>query len=414
MFITNYSNNITLFILAKRYMSGLNFNKSKNQAARPNTIRDINRQIVLNYVREHREISRAKISKLTELQRSTVSIIVDDLIGEGFLEEIGSGESTGGRKPTMLQLQKGKAAVIGIDITPTYTNIASADLAGNHLQTESFLTSPDMDETFAKIIAGLKKITDKVENPNLEIGISIPGLVDERQENVIHVPYFRWENWKLSEDLFHETNLRAIVENDANSIALAELWIGNQDIHNLKNFITILVAEGIGTGIAVDGKVYRGESGIAGEFGHMIIGVESDIECSCGSKKCWEAFASDCSTIARFKRLSKEKELREMQDIMNLFQQGDPIAIKAIKESLKYLSIGISNLLVGLNPQAVIVSGIITKSWHLIAEDISLIAKRNVRRELPKTILMASRLGDNPTLTGALSLVLARKFGSII
>jgi predicted NBD/HSP70 family sugar kinase len=393
-------------------MSRLNYHKNKNQVARPNTIRDINRQIVLNYVRENREISRATISKLTELQRSTVSIIVDDLISEGFLEEIGSGASTGGRKPTMLRLQKGKAAVIGIDISPTYTSIASADLAGNHLHKESFLTSSSMDETFANIVAGVKRITTKLGNPDLEVGITIPGTVDESHQTIIHVPFFRWENWKLSDDFFRETNLKAIIDNDANAIALAELWFGSKEIHDMKNFVTVLVAEGIGTGIVVDGRVYRGDAGIAGEFGHMIIGDNSEVECSCGSRKCWEAFASDRSTIARYKRLSKENYNREMSDIMSLFNDGDSNAIVAVNETIRYLSIGISNLLVGLNPQAVIISGSITKSWNIISEAIQSISKMDARRELPEMIFMASTLGDNVTLTGALSLILARKFGS--
>ncbi len=393
-------------------MSRLNFQQTKHQVARSNTIRDINRQIILNYVREQKIISRAEIAKLTDLQRSTVSIIVDDLINEGFLEEIGSGASTGGRKPTMLQLQKGKAAVIGIDITPTYTNIASADLAGNYLQKKSFLTSSNIDETFANIISNVKKITEKCESNNLEVGISVPGLVDELHKNVIYVPYFQWENWNLSEDFYRETNLKSTIDNDANSVALAELWFGRPEIYSMKNFMTILVAEGIGTGIVFDGRVYRGENGVAGEFGHMIIGVDSDVECSCGSKKCWESFASDRATIARYKKLSNENSVREMNEIMELFDQKNPAAVEAINETLRYLSIGVSNLLVGLSPEAIIISGKISELSPIMAQELPFIFERSVRQNMPPLKIIASSLGRNPTLIGAVSLGLVKKFSA--
>jgi predicted NBD/HSP70 family sugar kinase len=396
-------------------MSRLNFQKNNNQVARSNTIRDINRQIILNYVREQKIISRAEIAKLTDLQRSTVSIIVDDLINEGFLEEIGSGASTGGRKPTMLQLQKGKPAVIGIDITPTFTNIALVDLAGNYLEKESFLTNPNINETFANIISIVKKITGKYENsPLLEAGISVPGLVDEFHKSVIYVPFFQWENWNLGENFFVETGINAVIDNDANSVALAEMWFGRPEINNMKNFMTVLVAEGIGTGIVFDRKVYRGENGVAGEFGHMIIGVDSGVECSCGSMKCWESFASDRATIARYKKLSNENSVREMQEIMDLYDQGNQSAVEAINETLKYLSIGVSNLLVGLSPEAIIISGKISELSSSMAQELLILFERSVRQNTPPLNILASSLGRNPTLIGAISLGLVKKFSASI
>ncbi|MBA3695040.1 MAG: MarR family transcriptional regulator, partial [Acidobacteria bacterium] len=114
-------------------MKRIYLHKAKAQIARPNTIRDINKQIVLTYVRDRAPISRAEIARQTELQRSTVSAIVDDLHLDGLIEEIGTGNSTGGRKPTLLKLRTGIPVAIGVDITPRYTTIALADLAGQVL-----------------------------------------------------------------------------------------------------------------------------------------------------------------------------------------------------------------------------------------------------------------------------------------
>ena len=125
----------------------------KTQAARLNTIRDINRQIVLNYVREREPISRAEIGRETDLQRSTISAIVGALKTEGLVEEVGEGESTGGRRPTLLKLRTKGAIAIGVAITPTYTTVATSDLAGRVVEQEEFLTDPDPNKTLNEVIA---------------------------------------------------------------------------------------------------------------------------------------------------------------------------------------------------------------------------------------------------------------------
>src|SRR5438445_6671558 len=129
----------------------------KAQAARLNTIRDINRQIVLNYVREREPISRAEIARETELQRSTVSSIVDALQTEGLVEEIGEGESTGGRRPTMLRLRTAGAIAIGVAVNPTLTTVATSDLVGRLLSQEEFPTDPDPNRTLSAAVDCIRK-----------------------------------------------------------------------------------------------------------------------------------------------------------------------------------------------------------------------------------------------------------------
>ena len=125
-------------------MKKIYLHKVEKQIARHSTIRDINKQIVLNYVRARAPISRAEIARETSLQRSTVSAIVDDLQAEGLIEETGTGDSTGGRKPTLLQLRTGKPVAIGVDVTPSTTTVVLADLAGNILLSEDFPTWSDI------------------------------------------------------------------------------------------------------------------------------------------------------------------------------------------------------------------------------------------------------------------------------
>ncbi len=397
-------------------MKRIYLQKAKTQIARPNTIRDINKQIVLNYVRERSPISRAEIARETELQRSTVSAIVDELQNAGLIEKIGIGNSTGGRKPTLLKLKTGTPIVIGVDITPRQTTIAVADLAGKVLEKEEFPTSNDLDFMTTQIVEKVSKFAKKHPEIELEVGISVPGIADQTLGTTLYIPYFQWHDWDICKEITDKTGLRVTIDNDANAIALAELWFGGERIRRVSNFITVLVGEGIGTGIIFDGQVYRGERGAAGEFGHMIVGVNAPVLCSCGSRDCWEAHASENAMIARYHNLFDKSLINtngmNMTKLVSLANEGERQAIEALKETGKYLGIGISNLIVGLSPQAVIVSGRITKAWHIIKDDLLGFAERSVRRDLPKTAIIASTLGDKPTLIGALSLVLARRFAS--
>lgn len=397
-------------------MKKIYLHKAKNQIARPNTIRDINKQIVLNYVRDRTPISRAEIARETALQRSTVSAIVDELQMDGLVEEIGIGDSTGGRKPTLLKLNTGIPVAIGIDVTPRKTTVALADLAGQILQQETFPTSPDVDFMSAQIVERVKKHASKNKKNNLEVGISVPGIADQATGNVLYIPYFQWSNWDICKQITKETNLPATVDNDANAIALAELWFGEERNRKDRNFITVLVAEGIGTGMIFDGQVYRGDKGAAGEFGHMIIGENAQVECSCGSRTCWEAHASEKALRFRYQNLHKKHSSKNgnytVEQLIKLANNGDEEAIQVFKETARLLGIGISNLIIGFSPQAVIVSGRIVNVWNIIKDEIENLAERSVRQGMPGTAIRASSLGDSPTLIGSLSLVLARKFAS--
>ncbi|HTK39133.1 MAG TPA: ROK family transcriptional regulator [Pyrinomonadaceae bacterium] len=397
-------------------MKRINLHTAKTQIARPNTIRDINKQIVLNYVRDRAPISRAEIARETELHRSTVSVITDELLADALIVEIGSGNSTGGRKPTLYKLKTEVPVAVGIDLTPRITTIAIADLGGNILEKESFSTSPDVDFMTEQIVERTKRLAAKYSEYGLEIGISVPGLVDQKLGKIFHIPYFDWREWDICQRLESETGLSVTVENDANATALAELWFGQEKVRQTDTFVMVLVGEGIGTGIIFDGQVYRGEKGAGGEFGHMIAGDNAPVECSCGSRECWEAYASEKAIIARYKRLLEQDDLKqngmEIGAIVELAVNGEKHAAEALKESARYLGNGISNLIVGLSPQVVVVSGPITKAWDLCEAELYRVAERSVLAGLPPTVLMPSSLGDSPTLTGAIGLVLARKFGS--
>ncbi|HYY92930.1 MAG TPA: ROK family protein [Pyrinomonadaceae bacterium] len=389
---------------------------TKAQAARSSTIRDINRQFVLNYIRDREPVSRADIARGTELQRSTVSTIVEELKDEGLIEEIGAGASTGGRRPTLIRLRAAGAMAVGVAITPTVTMVVTSDLAGRVIAREEVENSPRPDEMAARVVARVRQVAAGDQLGALAgVGVSLPGLVDTATGRAVYIPFFRWRDWPIAGQIERATGLKTSADNDANAAALAELWFGRPEVSGSRDFVVVLVAEGIGTGIVFDRQIYRGERGAAGEFGHMIVGQGGPVACSCGNHDCWEAFASEGAAVARYLKNKGAVDASatpraRFDEVVEHALGGEQAAIDALTETAHYLGVGISNLIVGLSPEAVVVCGQITRAWPIIAPSLEETIQRSIRRGLPSARIVASTLSE-PTLKGSISLVLARKFG---
>lgn len=389
-------------------------NLKKANVARSDTIRYINRQIVLNYVREKEPISRAEISHETALQRSTVSLIVEELKTQGLIYEI-EGESTGGRPPNLLRLRAAGYIAIGVDVGAVKTTVATGDLVGRVLKKETFDTNPDLSESIRRIETSIQSFMT-TEPGVAGIGISLPGLVDPESGTALFIPALKWRNWPIADHLRKITGLPVNVDNDANAAALAELWLGRPEIRNVRDFIFVLVEQGLGTGIIFDGQVYHGMAGAAGEFGHMTIGKGAPVACAAGSDECWEAFASERAAVARYTRsCSKANDEINFSQLIDRAFEGDKKAIAALVETAQYLGLGISNLTKGLSPEAVIVGGQISRAWPIIADELQkAVAQSTICSGLPSAPVFASTLGQDARLMGALSLALASKFASVV
>ncbi|HVF45133.1 MAG TPA: ROK family transcriptional regulator [Pyrinomonadaceae bacterium] len=395
-------------------MRRINLNKAS--VARSDTIRNINRQIVLNYVRERAPISRAEISHETELQRSTVSLIVEELKDRGLVAEI-EGESTGGRPPLLLQLKAAGPIAIGVDLSTEQTVIATSDLAGRVLTQKSFATDASAEKTLKKVVDCVNRLV-KADEGVEAIGVSLPGLVDPETGNAVFIPHFRWRDFDVADRLRAATGLPVKVDNDANAAALAELWFGRPEVREVRNFVMILVEEGLGTGIVFDGQVYHGEAGAAGEFGHMTIGSNAPVACAAGGRECWEAFASERAALARYAKLSGRDGGGagvSFKELVGRALDGEKAAQTALLKTAHYLGVGISNVIKGLSPEAVIVGGEMARAWPLVSADIKKAVERNnICRGLQGPRIIPSTLGEAPRLMGALSLVLSRKFAAAL
>jgi predicted NBD/HSP70 family sugar kinase len=390
-------------------------NLKKASVARADTIRNINRQIVLNYVRERAPISRAEISHETELQRSTVSLIVEELKEQGLIDEI-EGESTGGRPPLLLQLRAAGPVAVGVDLSTEVTAVATSDLAGRVLAKETFPTDPSAEKTLKRIVECVGRLVKKEKGVEA-VGVSLPGLVEPETGKAIFIPHYKWRDWDVAGRLQAATGLPVKVDNDANAAALAELWFGRPEVREVRNFVMVLVEEGLGTGIVFDGQVYHGEEGGAGEFGHMTIGSDAPVACAAGSHECWEAFASERAALARYAKLSGRAGAKTSPCFKELTDRalgGEKAAQSALLETAHHLGVGISNIIKGLSPKSVIVGGEIARAWPLISEElIKAVEEYSICRGMKGARIIPSTLGETPRLMGALSLVLSSKFAAV-
>lgn len=389
-------------------------NLKDDNVARSSTIRDINRQIILNHIRERSAISRADIARLTALQRSTVSLIVDELKTVGLIEEV-EGESSGGRPPQLLSLRTAHAIAVGIDCGKKRTIVAASDLAGRILEQEEFPTDRDFEKTIARIITAVQYLTNKNGSSIEGIGVSIPALVEPHTGKILTVSHLNWHEPAFAERIKIATGLPVKIDNDANAAALAELWFGRPEVRSVRDFTLVLIENGIGTGIVFDGQIYRGKGGIAGEFGHMTVGTDAPVACASGKYNCWEAFASERSAIARYNNLLEKRNGAgnvTFTELADLALAGDEKAQKALRQTAHYIGIGIANLFQGLSPEVAIVTGTIVRVWSLIFEDIMKGADFATCQDYPVIKIIPSTLGDYPMLMGAFSLILAGKFAS--
>ena len=266
----------------------------KAQAAWLNTIRDINRQIVLNYVREREPISRAEIARETALQRSTISAIVEDLKSEGLVEEVGEGVDRR-RRPTLLKLRCRTDRTRRFD--PANRDHDRERSCRTRHRSGRVLT--DADKTINQVIEIVSDFTARYKGSIEGVGVSLPGLVDPSTGNALYIPYFLWRDLPIAE-MISTRRLAGCDRQRRQRRRACRTLVWPARSQRRRDFILVLVAEGVGTGIIFDGQVYRGQRGAAGEFGHMVIGRGAPVPCSCGSDDCWEAFRGACRHRALF------------------------------------------------------------------------------------------------------------------
>ncbi len=369
--------------------------------------RKINRDIVLQLIRTIQPISRADVARLSGLQRSTVSEIVDQLLSEGWIGEGPNRPTARGRHPRMLTLNDA-LAILAVDIHPGQAVVALVDLNGRILSSSSLPVGNDPSLATRSIVVCLKRLRDSFPGKSIEgIGVSVPGRVSTKTHRLAFAPNLRWSGFDLKHEIEKEMGLTVEIENAANSSLISELWFGRMD--GVRNASLITVSEGIGAGILADGVLIRGHDGTAGEFGHIPLASQG-LLCGCGQVGCWETVASNSAAVRYYKELSPKSKEVAFESLLSLADEGDRHAAQAIEKQASFLGQGMRMLACAFSPEVIFLAGSLVSAWKRFEP---IIEKELANPPLPgmKPRLQPTYEGSLARLRGAAAVLLQRHSG---
>ncbi|MDO6451573.1 ROK family transcriptional regulator [Oceanobacillus profundus] len=380
-------------------------------------MKSVNKSIILNKIRTSEPISRAQIAKDTKLTPPTVSSIVKELIEQELVRESDLGESKGGRKPTMLHINNNAFYVVGVDAGPETVECILADLSGKIVErVSSKLNIPITNDQFIsilkenihKILHTSKPYHDKI----LGIGVAMHGVVDIETGTSLVAPNLDLRNIPIKQKLEEEFNLVVNVENDARAMALGESWFGGHG--DADSMVAVNIGRGVGSGVVINGKLYHGAQDIAGEIGHMTIDINGEI-CECGSRGCLQTFASGVAIAERTrKKLEGKSETITGEEVYKLAESGNTAYIEILEETGMIIGIGLTNLIHLINPRKIVLGGGVMKSKKFILPKIKQTIEQRVLSPAAKeTEVTVTKLGEDATLLGAVSLLLVELFDPV-
>ena len=394
------------------------------QAANREITKAINQFNILNTIRKAGLISRVEIAQLTGQSRAAVTNITAALIQEGIiLEKHTEHSSSRGRRRVMLALNPSFAYVVGVKLSAFQLSFAVTNMQADII---SSLTVPVrvgkrsaefvadlMEEGIRHCVAKSKLGTEKISG----IGVGIPGFVDSRKGVTYWSPLYKGSNASLRNLIQDRFKIPTYIENDANTVTLAEQWFGEG--MGVDNFLVVTVEHGIGMGIVVNGQIYRGEHGIGAEFGHLVIQPGGE-PCRCGKRGCIEAYAADYRLLEAGIKAAEEGHWKcknisslTIEDLTNFAEKGEPVLREIFRRSGEILGLGISGLVQVFNPKKIIIAGEGVRAGNLLFEPMRSAIQEHTSKELFQSLeIIVQKWMDTDWARGAASLVLQELYKS--
>jgi len=312
-------------------------------------VKELNKKIILKTIQDAGEITRTEIVKITGLAPSSVTRLTRELIQEGYLIESGVVyRRFPGRNGIKLRLNSNKWKMLAFDVGVNET-IVGVGFFDSNVEILEKIDTPKRAKEFFKAV---KKTYEKYATTYhfSRIAFSIPGMCNMENNEILLAPNLGWKNVKISDHL--KLDIPIIVDNEANLSLLAE-QAKSEDLKNVKDAVFIVIREGVGTGLMINGSIYRGHSFTAGEAGHMTIDVQSNAKCHCGNSGCWELYSSINWAIKDYGKKLKGKT--PIEKFENLKKQKD--AKDTILRFARNIAIGLVNILNIINPELIILGG---------------------------------------------------------
>jgi len=386
-------------------------------------VREMNLSMALRLIHQRAPISRAQLAQITGLNKSTASSLVDYLIERKLVHETGFNSAGAGRPATMVEINPNAGGVIGVEFGVDFVSVGLTNFVGDILWRKDEATDPaDLQETtLNQTLAHVKEAMATARKKSLRLfglGLATPGTVNVNEGVLIFAPNLNWHNVPFRKIFSAATKLNVFVENDANAAAIAEHLFGLAK-HDT-DFIFVFAGVGIGSGLFLNGKLYRGYNGYAGEIGHFPMPTdEAQQACHCGNFDCWEMRVNQRSIIARAqariksKRNSMTSVLMAKQNVplsISIIKQaadaGDPDALAVFAETGRALGQGLAGLCNVFNPQKVIIGGPLSVVGNYLLPAVKEVSPRHSLPEIDQqTEIVLSNFGPDASLIGAIAIV---------
>lgn len=374
-------------------------------------LRDLNVSLLIELVRRAGTVSRADLARQSSLSAPTVSTIVEKLIKRGIFNEVSIAPSSGGRPPVLLSIDPKAGYVIGIKLRADGLTTVVCDLDAQ------IVASRDTDMSLvgnpAAAILAIEQATLRVlreaavpQSKVLGVGIGLPGIIDTDRGvcNFSHLLW--WRDVDLAGPLRKRLGLPVWVDNDVNTLAVAEKWAG--DAPDARDFVTLSVGRGVGLGIVIDRSLYRGANGAAGEFGHIIV-EPGGAKCECGRFGCLEAIVGEAALCRRVSEVLGRDIARI--DLLALLEAGDGVAIEVVSAAGRKLGQAVANMMTLLNPELLIICGEGTELGSAFIDPIVSSVREQTFGNLGHSVgVKVQRWGDEAWAVGAATLVLRESF----
>ncbi|WP_391574690.1 ROK family protein [Cohnella sp.] len=373
-------------------------------------IKRINTAIVLESILRGAPLSRAQISEQTGLNKATVSSLVQDLIDGSLVREIGTGQSSGGRKPVMLEFVAASGYAIGIDLGVNYVRGALVDMRGVILAEQtSPLRDSEPEAVFEQLCGCVEAlIAEAPPSPYgiVGIGAGVPGIVDEHG-TILFAPNLQWRDIPLQRMLTERFGLPVIIDNEANAGALGEQKYGAG--RNIANLVYVSVGIGIGTGLILNKSLYKGTTGFSGEMGHLSIEAHGQ-SCACGNRGCWELYASERALLKQASSLGFD----DLEQLLAAASSGRQDVQELFADIGEYLGIGIANIVNIFNPDAVIIGNRLSQARPWLENALrQTVVQRALGFHLRKAQFLFAELGERSAMMGAAEMAISGFFSRI-
>lgn len=383
----------------------------------------LNRLLVRNTIRKLGPIARYEVAKETGLTPPTVTVIVNELMASGIVREVGHAESSGGRRPVLLELNPTAAYIFAVRLQRGGMVTALFDLANNLLNQHCQALNTDLPDDVVEAIGNsFDWLLDNTRVNREDIiwcGVATPGLIDSHRGVVERSSNLNWEKVPLgamvSKRLY---GIPVYVENISNAAAWAEKEYGRG--RGCRDLIYLNLSIGVGAGIIIDGEIYGGVKGYAGEIGHMTLVPEGGPRCACGRDGCMEAI---CGVGEILKRVQTEVPAEVfnhcrlpaaklgIDDLLAPPLNTVPEVKEILLQTGRYVGIAVANLISLFNPEMVILGGELARAGDLLLETVVTEIRNRALKEIGETVrIFLSDMREDPPLMGAYALALEKVF----